>query len=411
MRIHSVILVLLLATACQENKVSLNLTSEVPGNDSTDAETPSSNTFTGPINPYGTVASCPGGPTVFSTNMNARYVIGQANFTTSLANRGGSLDDDTLSNPIGVFMKYGKLYIGDASNKRALVFNTRPQVNGAGADHVIGQIDFTSSVASTTVNTFDGIQGLSTDDRYVYLSQWTGNRVSVVPLDTLTDSIAQLGQPDHNSGAVNNGGLSSSSMNRSVSNIVVGDKIIVADSSNHRVLIYNKNNLSTGMAAEVVIGQNDFTSNSSGTGANQLNFPIGLASDGTRLAITSSSANKVYIYNTIPTVNGASADVVLGSFGTAANQFNQPVGVFFHDNKLFVADRSNDRVLIWNTIPTVGNENADIIIGQPAAGTGDHNQCNCSTPAANTLWGPHMIFHDGCRLIVTDTQNNRVLIY
>ncbi|MCB9061643.1 MAG: hypothetical protein H6622_08990 [Halobacteriovoraceae bacterium] len=179
------------------------------------------------------------------------------------------------------------------------------------------------------------------------------------------------------------------------------------EASNKRVLIYDKTALLTGMDAKVVIGQTLFTTNSAG----DLNFPLGIASDGTRLVIVDASGNRILIYNTIPTVSGQSPDVILGSFGTAANQLYNPVGAFIHNGKLFVADRGNDRILIWNTIPTVGTESADVILGQTTAGLGDHNQCNCTTAAANTLWGPHMVYHDGCRLIVSDTQNNRVLIY
>jgi hypothetical protein len=366
-------------------------------------------TTSGTIDPNGTVATCPGGPTVLTTNMNARYVIGQADFITSSADRGGVRDDDTLNTPRSITEKNGKVYIADGANNRVLVYNTRPQTDGLGADLVVGQSDFLSNANITAGNRFQGVQGISSDNTHLYISQWTSSRVSAIPLNTLDTGVAHLGQPNENASTANNGGISASAINASAGNIVYGDKVIVVDATNNRVLIYNKDNLANGLAADTVIGQANFTANGSGSNPDQLNFPLGVAYDGTYLAITSS--DRVHIYNSLPTVNGASADVVLGSYGNGANQMDSPVGVYIRDNKLYVSDRGNDRVMVWNSIPTIGNENADVIIGQAGPGAGDHNQCNCSTPGANTLWGVHNVYHDGCRLIVADTQNNRVLIY
>ncbi len=42
-----------------------------------------------------------------------------------------------------------------------------------------------------------------------------------------------------------------------------------------------------------------------------------------------------------------------------------PQGVWIQGSKLFVADTQNNRVLIWNTIPTQNNQPADVVLGQP----------------------------------------------
>jgi hypothetical protein len=51
-----------------------------------------------------------------------------------------------------------------------------------------------------------------------------------------------------------------------------GNKLFVADILNQRVLIFNSIPTSNGASADVVVGQPNFTSNSSGTTANTLNF-------------------------------------------------------------------------------------------------------------------------------------------
>ena len=79
---------------------------------------------------------------------------------------------------------------------------------------------------------------------------------------------------------------------------IAGNKLIIADSSylappnNNRVLIYNdlkalKARLPQDPLplADVVLGQPDFTSSSSGTSAVIFSQPVGVATDGTRLFI------------------------------------------------------------------------------------------------------------------------------
>ncbi|HSW89389.1 MAG TPA: hypothetical protein VLH19_00785 [Patescibacteria group bacterium] len=130
------------------------------------------------------------------------------------------------------------------------------------------------------------------------------------------------------------------------------------------------------MDASVVIGQTDFTSFLTNTTTSGFNLPTGVASDGTRLIISDESNNRVLIWNSIPTTNGAPADVVIGQTNLTSGSVNQggsanantlssPLGVETDGTRLFIADKLNARVLIYNHIPTSNNASADIVIGQP----------------------------------------------
>lgn len=119
---------------------------------------------------------CVDGPTVFSTNMNARYVIGQSNFISNSANQGGSASSTTLNNPVGITVANGKLYIADAGNNRILVYNTLPNSNGVAADAVIGQPDFTSTSSGTSATKFNGIQSIASDGTYLAVAEWSNSR-------------------------------------------------------------------------------------------------------------------------------------------------------------------------------------------------------------------------------------------
>ncbi|HVT95166.1 MAG TPA: hypothetical protein VHD76_20100 [Bryobacteraceae bacterium] len=171
-------------------------------------------------------------------------------------------------------------------------------------------------------------------------------------------------------------------------------------------------------AANVVVGQPDFMSTDPGVTASTLNVPNHVASDGKVLVISDTNNNRVLIYNSIPGVNGASANVVLGQsdFNTgkgtptpSASSLLGPEGVWVQDGRLFVADTNNNRVLIWNKIPTSNNQPADIVLGQP--------NFTARSPVLNppvnaqTMSAPVSVTSDGTHVFVTDLGNNRVLIW
>ena len=64
--------------------------------------------------------------------------------------------------------------------------------------------------------------------------------------------------------------------------------------------------------------------------------------------------------------NGQDANVLLGPYESEANASNMhwPSTVYSDGERLFVADTRNNRILIWNSIPTQTNQPADIVVGQ-----------------------------------------------
>src|SRR3954469_794939 len=178
------------------------------------------------------------------------------------------------------------------------------------------------------------------------------------------------------------------------------DTLFVADSNrvgatpnNHRVLLYQ--NLS-GMLpsptspltynrkcpaclgqATLVLGQPDFTTATENVIANKttLRLPTAVASDGLRLVVADTNHNRVLIWNRIPATNNAPADVVVGQadFNSTlvpgntpnAKTMRGPQGVWIQNGKLYVADTQNNRVLIFNQIPTANAAAADVVLGQP----------------------------------------------
>ena len=226
------------------------------------------------------------------------------------------------------------------------------------------------------------------------------------------------------------------------------DTLFVADSngigaspSNNRVLVFS--NLSSQLPAptaeipnnskcpvcvgqaSVVLGQPDFvttTVNIPAT-ANSLRNPQAVASDGVHLVVADTDHNRVLIWNHIPTSNNSNADVVIGqpnftSVGLPGNTPNAqsmrgPQGVWLQDGKLYVADTQNNRVLVFNHIPTTNGVAADIVLGAPNFTTyvnPDLTQQQTGA-TASTMFSPVAVTSDGIRLFVSDLGFNRVLIF
>ena len=256
-------------------------------------------------------------------------------------------------------------------------------------------------------------------------------------------AVRVIGQPDFTS---DNPGYDNAHVGAPTSMAIAGQYLIVADGGNaflgpqnHRILIYpNYKTVSRGAIASVVLGQPGFGNTCnvavsqtdsgtqyttaqtlqpcqlSGTAQNMMSGPLGISSDGVRLAVADTGNSRVLIFNSIPTVNGANADVALGqtnftnSFpGTTQSTMRSPNGVTMFGGKLFVADTYNHRVLIYNSIPTSSGANADVVLGQPNFTT---HSC-LATPSASSMCDPVSVTTDGTRLIVTDLGNNRVLIF
>ncbi|MBZ5610955.1 MAG: hypothetical protein LAP38_22045 [Acidobacteriia bacterium] len=172
--------------------------------------------------------------------------------------------------------------------------------------------------------------------------------------------------------------------------------------------------------ANVVVGQQDFSTIDINLTQTGLRTPTAVASDGKILVVADTDNNRVLIWKTIPASNGAPADVVLGQkdFTTftaptqvTASSLRGPQGVWIQGARLFVADTQNDRVLVWNNIPTSNNQGADYVLGEPNLTSAPPNTVADLPPQANNLFSPVSVTSDGLRLFVTDLAHNRVLIW
>ncbi|TAE46859.1 MAG: hypothetical protein EAZ89_19205 [Bacteroidetes bacterium] len=200
-----------------------------------------------------------------------------------------------------------------------------------------------------------------------------------------------------------------------------GQRLIVADAWNHRVLIWHQMPEVQGQAADVVLGQPDFEHNQpnvSGIGADpsdtSLNWPYGVHSDGERLWIADTGNRRILFFDHIPTQNYAPATQVAGKSSFFERDYSPADAVWPYSIKIgpqgemAVADTQYFRVLIWKQWQQAFSQPADVIIGQADFDSSGANQYGLY-PQPHTLnWCYDTCFYEK-GLFVADTGNSRVL--
>jgi DNA-binding beta-propeller fold protein YncE len=152
---------------------------------------------------------------------------------------------------------------------------------------VLGQTNFVSSAGGTTSSTLNNPFGVAIDPTTgkLFVADRNNSRVlrysSAAKLVDGSPAEAVLGQPDFRTGTVNTGGISASTMNLPVRiSIDTAGRLWVSDYDNHRVLRFdNASAKATGDPADGVLGQPNFTTNTSGVTAGKMSRPSGIFAD------------------------------------------------------------------------------------------------------------------------------------
>ena len=369
----------------------------------------------------------------------AFLVLGQPDFNSGSVNQGGAVGANTFQKPAQILIVNGKFIVADAENNRVLIFNSIPVSNNASADVVIGQFDFTHNIVDhggdTAADALDRPSGLATDGQRLFVLDRDNYRVLIynsIPTENGTSADMVIGQKNMTDRIHGGESVFNDTTNLGPYHLSTGatglhydedsGKLIVYDSDNDRVMIYNRIPDSNGVAADVVIGQPDFFHNMTNQGGEvgpntlDLSTCAGVATHNGKLFIADRRNNRVLIYNSIPTTNNAPADVVIGQIdfthnspnqggAISANGFNNSRYTAFDSfGRLYIPDL-NARILVYNQIPEVNGAAADYVIGQPDFSTG-----NPSTTDSTFSFIYHLLIHNDT-LIVSDPGNHRILFF
>jgi len=399
----------------------------------------------------------------FRTGQAARLVIGQTTFTRQEPGASQVL----VGGVSGLAYVNDMLFVADANRVGAEPFNNRvlifKDLSGAlpkptdelfytkrcpvcvgEASVVIGQPDFSKTDIALTQAGLRRPTAVATDGRVLAVADTDNNRVLIwnsIPTTNGTPASVVVGQPNFTSNALPQPLPNSRSMRGPQGVWIQNGKLYVADTQNHRVLIYNSIPTANGAAADVVLGQPDFntfvepdlTQARVNANAGSLLNPVSVTSDGQRLFVADLGHNRVLIWNNIPSSNRAPADLALGqpdlngaipnnssALCAATGKDTEGKDIFprrcnatmdfpryalSDGTRLFIADGGNDRVLVYSTMPTTSGQPADHIIGQVGG------QINQASDAADSLRAPLSLAWDGTNLYVSDAFNRRITVY
>ena len=355
-----------------------------------------------------------------------------------LGTDGGALVDSISPEPHRMFgprgvclHPNGSLWVSDTGHHRVLGWNTVPTEDDTPADILVGQPEFgregrnaKGPVAANTMNVPTGIcefrGGLAVADPWNHrVLIW---RETPTGPDHSADII--LGQPDAG-GALANVGTdapTASTMHWPYGIASINGQLVVCDTGNRRVLIWDDPQ-TTGQAADMVLGQKTFTCRDENAGAAPSDFSMGWPhmAVGWRggLAVADAGNNRVMLWEKMPTANGAPMDCLLGQtnmqdcdfnlagYYPTSQAVNMPYSLAVLGSKLVVGDTANSRIIGFDNWSMAAH--ADSLNGQPDfAAKGDNRW---GVAERDTVCWPYGLAALGNTVAVADSGNNRILIW
>ncbi len=348
----------------------------------------------------------------------ASMVLGQPDFVSS----DNALTSTGMRNPTGIATDGTVLAVADTDNNRILIWHSIPHANGQPPDVVIGQPDFTHNGTSVppTATSLRGPIGVWIAGGKLYVADTQDNRILIynkIPAAGANGAAADVvvGQPNFTSFVqpdltLSNATPTAANMQDPISVTTDATHMYVADLGQSRVLIYNTIPTANGAAADVAVGQPDMVSafdNNSFTPPATITLDMEMNPEGlTPVLCQAGQAYADWLNQTGPTAVDAEGTLLFPTRCGATLSF--PRYAFSDGIRLFIADGGNDRVLVFNTIPTTNGASADTVLGEPDQFSDNTGQ---NPDGSDALQTPSALAWDGVNLYVSDTYNRRVVLY
>lgn len=304
----------------------------------------------------------------------ADVLIGQPDWLAEGRNGRGEPGPATLNVPTGVaFADGGALIVADAWNHRVLIWRQLPTEHNQPADLVLGQAD----LASVDANRGRRAPGADTLN-WCYGVTWADGR------------------------------------------------LFVADTGNRRVLVWDGLPERDGQPADRVLGQRGFALRDENAGEDAgplgMRWPHGVARIGDRVLVADAGNNRIMVWHGLPDAPGAACDFVIGQATVAELEHNRtryypderclnmPYGLAVTDDGwLVTADTANSRLVAHRAEDLRPDAPATGLAGQPDFGAKGDNRWKAV--ARDSLCWPYGVSVAGDRLVVADSGNNRVLVW
>ena len=152
---------------------------------------------------------------------------------------------------------------------------------------------------------------------------------------------------------------------------------------------------------------------------NGLHLPTGVIVVNGKLVVGDAWHHRVLVWNQIPTDSDTPPDYALGQSNLSQVETNRggepslsgmywPYGIAWINNRFYVSDTGNRRVLVWDGFPE-SDRPADIMFGQPSESDSEENRG--AAVAADSFRWPHDFAGYKDQLYVADAGNHRVMCW
>ena len=380
--------------------------------------------------------------------------VGTASNPTQITTNGPNwVEGREFSLPFGVALDTSvtppNVYISDAGNNRVLCFQYATQLKaGAVADVVIGQVDKYANLPSTQngrpTTGLNLPSGLACDSfGNLYIADTANNRIVRYPRPVSQPAGQQfpdlvIGQTSFSGRSANANGLTASSLSLAGTTVSraglafdAQGNLWVADTGNNRVLRYPASALKAnqnGPSADLVVGQNDFTSRTAPVNSQNtktaLISPQGIAFDPAGRLLVTDAAARVVVYPAGVASGGVASRIIgldpslqtVGGTTQIALAPGTSFGVTATAGGIVVADTGNNRLMVfppfdsWPVESAQLSPSASTVIGQSSYTVKKANQGN-GDASASSFNTPVDVAVGGNELYVVDGQNNRVLVF
>lgn len=300
---------------------------------------------------------------------NPDVILGQESIEDTGRNADSLVSSKTLQYPSGIWSDGIKLIVADAWNHRVLIWHSIPTVNAQPADVVLGQASFETNYpnvkgqsANPKANTLNWPYGVFSDGVSLWIAD-TGNRrvlyFNKIPTENFANADNVIGKSDFNTRDYeNNDPIWPYSIKISKKGYLA-----ITDTQFYRVLVWNDKNDAFNKPADVIIGQQNFDD----AGQNQFRL------------------------------------------SPEANTLNWTYDACFYKEGILVNDTGNSRILVFKSIPKENNASANALIGRPDFNTSSEYKENMHGTGSAIYW-PFSIATEENKLFIADTGNHRVII-
>lgn len=342
---------------------------------------------------------------------------------------------NTLFGPRGAVLagKDGPLIACDTGHHRLMVWNKRPAIDNAPCDFVIGQTTATkegrNGKGDAQAHTLNVPTGLATDGTVLAVADAWNHRVLIwnqLPTEENQPADIVLGQKGFCDVFANRGGeVGPDTLNWSYGVAILNGNLVVADTGNRRVLIWNGIPKENGTPADLVLGQKNLSTRDENAGLDAgplgMRWPHSVVTTGGKLLVSDAGNNRIMVWDDWPTGSGVACDYVLGqkdnvslehnraNYLPTAQALNMPYGMAVIDDILVIADTANSRLVAMASKKIGADAPATMLSGQPDFHSKGDNRWQM--PVRDSLCWPYWI--SGCdqTLVIADSGNNRILLW